>query len=1034
MKLTDLSLRNPYALTALVLAVAVLGLASYWTTPRDLFPETTPPQAVVIAPWAGASAEDVADNVTRVLEKELATLSGVDDLTSTSRDGVAAIRVAFGYHRDPGAAVTEVSNALDRVGSDLPADMGQPQVHAITPATQPAMTLAVRPGEASPKDLATVRLLADNPLQDRLLALEAVGDVEVFGGPAPEVRVAVDRDRLRGHGLSLEAVVGELSRRNLTVPAGRIYTEGSEYQVTVDGRAADAEAVRSLPLHRGEAGSVTVGDVAEVRLAEQEARSLYHGNGEPAVGLNILRPLDGANLAAIEAVQAELPALRAEFPDLRFETASSQESLIRANASGMRQSVLQAVILTVAVIFVFLADRRASAVAAVSIPLAFLAALAMLGASPYTLNMVTMAGLIIAVGLVIDSSVVVLENIYRHHQDGRKDAVRSGSGEVALAVTAGLLTTVVVLLPVMFAGGYIQRIMRPLNLTIAVTLIASLLVALTVVPAIAARLLARRQRAPSRTERLVGRTQGLVDAMGDFFQALLRAALRRRWLTLLLAGGFLVGTMRVVPGLIGNELMPPMDTGIVTVSLDTPSHYRPERVERVLARAEERIAATPGVERISSVVGSEPGKVSFGAGGATAQTAELQVELVPRTEREASIWDIQDRWRTALRDMEGVRTFTVSEYGATPISTTKAPLDIILSGPDPATLHRLGNRVLERLEGQPGLVDVTRSWYPAKPEQQVRVDPELARLYGTSTEAVGSALQAAVDGVPAGALDLEGFLDIPVTVAYREGNLTEPGDVGAVPVATDHGFLPLRALAGVSEERAPPVITREDLRATLDITAVNRDYTIAQVAAEAERRLADLDLPAGYDLMVGGTVADLEKNQGRMRQALLVGIALLYLVLVALFRSFRHPLAIMAAIPLAAAGALWGLLLFGKPMCMPAIMGIILLGGTVVNNSILLLDFVERARAEGMERAEALLASVRLRMRPVLMTTVSTIIGLTPLVFEMAVGLERMSPLGVAAAVGLAVGSLWTLVVVPVVYTVLEDAPGALRRWSGLAR
>ena len=1037
MSLTDASLRHPWTLLALVLLLVILGGLSYFQTPRDLFPETAPPQAVVIATQPGASAQDMASNVTEVLEKELATLSGVDTITSTSRDGVSSIQVAFRYVRDRGGALTDVSNALDRVRGELPANMPVPRVYPVTEATSPVLTLALNPKAGSPKDLAAVRLLAENPIKDRLLGLPAVGDVEVFGGHRPQVRVRVDRDRLAAHGLALSQLVATLKSRNLTVPAGRIYTGDGEYQVSVDGQFTGLAAIRELVLERGPRGSVTVGDVAEVALGEAEPRSLYHGNGQPAIAVNIMRPESGATLAAIEAVKAELPDLRAAYPDLNWAIADDSEPLIRVNARGMNQSLVQAVILTVAVIFLFLANWRAAAVASVSIPLAFLGSFMVLGLTPNTLNMITMSGLIIAVGLVIDSSVVVLENIYRHFRDrsqagetgeeAASNAARSGSGEVARAVTAGMLTTVVVLVPVMFTGGYVERIMRPLNLMIIVTLIGALLSALTVIPVIAARLLARSGEGGNRFERWVGRGQALVDGVGRSFLAMLRGGLRWRWLTLGLAAGFLVVTFRLVPPLIGNELLPPMDTGIVTVEFETPAHFRPSRVERVLGRVEARIRATPGVERMSSVVGSEPGQISFGGGGATAQTARLTVHLVDRTQRETDIWTIEDRWRADLRRIAGVRSLTISEYGATPVSTTKAPLDIIISGSDTAELDRLADRVLAELQGLPGLVDVQRSWFPGKPERVVRVDPELARLYGTDSEAVGRALQAAIAGVPAGDLRLEGFLDIPLEVAYTERQLDGPEALAGIHIPTDFGPVPLRAMATVERDRQAPYITREDLRATIDITGVNRTYTIGQVAAMAEQRLQRLELPAGYSVAVAGTITDLAENKRRMASALVPGLGMLYLLLMALFRSFRHPLTIMAAIPLSAAGALWGLLWFDKPLCMPAIMGIILLAGTVVNNAILLLDFVEKARERGVARDQAVQQAVRLRLRPVLMTTVSTVVGLSPLVLELAVGLERMSPLGVAAAVGLTIGTVWTLVVIPVVYTLLDDLSEAVR-------
>ena len=1035
MKIIDWSLRQPQALAAVVLLVAIWGILAYVRSPVDLFPDTAPPQAVVVATQPGASARDMASDVAQVLEKELNTLDGVDNITSTSRDGVTSINVEFGYRKTLTEAVGAVSNALDRVTGDLPAGMARPRVYAVSEATSPVMTLALRPAADSPKNLADIRLLAENPIQDRLLALPEVGDVEVFGGHQPEVQVVVDREALAAQGLGLDRVMTALKDANVTIPAGRILSAAGEYLVTLAAEVAAPEELARLPLRQGPEGTVRMGDVAEVYLGTAEARSAYHGNGKPAIALGIQRPRGGATLAAIEAVKAELPALSADYRDIDFTIAGSTQGLIEVNASGLRSSVLQAVALTVAVIFIFLGNARAAAVASVSIPLAFLAALAVLGFTPFSLNMVTMSGLIIAVGLVVDSAVVVLENIIRRQRaDPDTDAgktAQAGAHQVATAVTAGMLTTVVVVLPVMFTGGYTQRIMLPLNLMISATLIASLLVALTVIPALAARFENRPQRRASRLRQWLDKFQDAIDRLAEFVSEAVRFLLRRRWLVLLAALVFLLGTVRIVPPLIGNELLPPMDTGIATIDLETPGHYRLDQVTAVLGEVEQAIQATPGVERISSVVGSEPGKLSFGNGASTAQAAVLTVYLVDRTRREADQWTIMDRWRGVLDRLEGIKSYTVSAFGATPISTTKAPLDIIISGRDPDVLDALGKSTLQALEGLPGVLDMRRSWLFDKPERRVSVDRERAQRLGLSAAAVGQTLSAAVDGLPAGDLRLQGFLDIPIRVAYSDAAVARPGGLGGIYLDTAEGPVLMDEVVDIGTYWIRPVITREDLKQTLDITAVNRTHTIADVSAEVGKRLEALDVPAGYRIEVGGTITDLENNQGRMATALLPGFGMLALLLFALFGTVRHPLAVLAMVPLAIAGALWGLLIFGKPMCLPAIMGMILLGGTIVNNAILLLDFVNQAMAEGTSRDEAIVEAVRLRTRPVFMTTISTVLGLSPLIFELAVGLERMSPLGIAAGAGLLVGTVLTLGVLPALFSVLDDIAGLFKRQPG---
>lgn len=1025
MTLSDFSIKAPYTVIAVSLLVAALGGFAFFLTPTDLFPNTVPPQIVAVTVWPGADADDIADKVTQVLEKELNTLSGLKRVISTSRDEVSSINAEFHYEKALGEAVLDVQNAISRVRASLPAAILEPRLYRISDATRPLLTLALAPTPESGKDLAQVRLLAENQIQDALLNIPGVADVDVFGGHKPEVKVHVSRERLAAHGLALSDVLAAVSRHNVSAPAGTVYSPDKEYLLKVSGEFSDLNEMRRMPIYFRDGGVLRLRDVARVSLGEVEQRSVYHGDGMPAIAMNILRAEGGSTVSAIRNVKAQLPVLRAAYPDITFTITDDQQPIIDLNVSGMRSSLLQAVLLTVAVIFLFLADFRASLIVSISIPMAFLASLAVLWFSPYTLNMVTLSGMIISVGMVVDASIVVLENIYRHyHEDPDKNPVKAastGASEVTLAVTAGMLTTVVVLIPVMFSGGYTQQTMRPLNIVTTATLVGSLLAALTIVPLMASRLLVHGERKRNLIERIFLVTDRAVQWLGGFYLALLRGGLRHRWAVVLPALVFFLFTMRQVMPLLGGELMPPMDTGIVTLQFETPSDYPPAKVEATLSSIEAMLQQTPDVLTISSVVGSEPGEISFGAGGSTAQSGRVTVTLRDRTQRDDDIWEIQDQWREQLRRIPGVQDFTVAEYGATPLSTTRAPLDIIISGPDPRVLDALAGDVLLALDGTPGLVDVRRSWRIDKRNCQIRVDPDLAEVYRMAPPVIAEELRTAVKGVSVTPMRLSGYLDVPITVRYQGADIQYPWQLREAYLDTPLGQVPLRSLAEMQTQLTQPFITRESLLPTIDITAVNRGRTIGHVTALVQQRLENISVPAGYHLLVSGTAVDMQNGRAEMGRALMIGFVLLFILLVAMFKSFLHPLTIMATIPLAVAGGLWGLLLFDKPMCNPAMMGMILLGGTIVNNGILLLDFIITARDGGMERDTAILQAVALRLRPILMTTVSTIIGLIPLIFEMAVGLERMSPLGIAAASGLLVGTFLTLVVIPVVYSLLDS-------------
>jgi multidrug efflux pump subunit AcrB len=573
----------------------------------------------------------------------------------------------------------------------------------------------------------------------------------------------------------------------------------------------------------------------------------------------------------------------------------------------------------------------------------------------------------------------------------------------------------------MFTGGYTQQIMRPLNLMICSTLVASLLAALTIVPLMIAKLLAQPKRRKNILERLFSYTDVGIAKLSDFYTWILRKALKHRFITLILALVILVVSMKTVPPLIGKEMMPPMDTGISVISFNTHSDMNLSEVEKVVKQVENIIYQNKYVVQVSTIVGAEPGQISFGGGGRTSQSVQITTRMIPRNKRNVTIWQVDEEWRKAFARISGIRDLMVTEYGATPLSTTKAPLDVIISGSKSEVLSSIADEVIKRLKTIPGLIDIRRSWYKDKTQYRLNPDPLHCAMYGVTPMNMGKEVKATLKGEVVGAFNLEDYLAIPIRVKYADAALDSPEKLEDIYVPSKYGFIQLRNIAKMEKMKVQPYITRENQLNTIDITALNRIYTIGQLAAKAQKKLVNLKLPAGYTLQIAGSMADMKASNVRMVKALLIGLVLLYMLLLAMFKSFVHPVTIMAAIPLAVAGAMWGLLIFDKPMCKPAMMGIIFLGGTIVNNSILLLDFIIQARKKGIEKNEAIINSVKLRIRPILMTTVSTIVGLMPLIFEMAVGLERMSPLGIVAAFGLASGTILTLVVIPVAYSLMDD-------------
>ena len=1026
MKIVDKYLQRPHLVTSLILLAAVVGLVGYRKMPVNLFPDSERPQIAVVSVYPGASAADVESEVSRPIEKELNTIDLVRRVTSVSKDEVSAVTVEFEYRKGLSAAATDVANGLQKIKAALPSGLRPPMIFKVSSATPAVLTLALRPAEGSPLDLSMVRQLADNQIKERLLQLPQVANVEVFGAHQPVLRVLLDRDKLERYRLTPQQVRRALTAFNANQPIGLLITGESQFLLKRTGefqRAADAG--RITVAHR-EGGDIHLADVAEIRRGVLEPQSAYHGDGRPAIAVNIQRGVDGYALNTIADVAKVLPELRRTYPGIDFSIPDTQGDLIELSVGNMLDALRDAVIMTVLVIFLFLADLRGMLLAAVSIPFTYLLTFAVMWLIGYEFDMVTLTAVIIAVGMLLDDAIVVLENIERHyHEVGTDihDAVVGGTEEVMLAIFSGTYATVMVLLPIIYIGGFVQTVLRPLSVSLSIALLASYIVSVTVIPLLAPHLLKRGEAASrNRFERLVYRfNHVVVDPIRDFYVRLTGTALRHRFL-FLLGGIVLLRLSAMQMPLVGRDLMPPMDAGIVKINFETDANTSLAQTEKIMSRMEAIIRARPEVTSVSSVIGSEPAVISFGA-GRLPQQGTLTVHLVDRFHRNASIWEVENDLRDAFHTIPGLKSVDVFDFGATALSSIRAPVDVMISGPDLQELDRLGDAVVERLRTHMrDVTSITRSWTLDSEEIHFTADPEQMALYGISPAAVAAQVQGAVRGMPGSIFRIPNQDGLNLWIQLPREQREHVAQLRTYPILTPHGKVPLANLGTITRRPTASVITRQGLQRTLDIQVYRARRPISHLQEDVMHALAGMQLPAGYHISHEGDIKQMQESFGRLGKALLLGLVLLYFSLVPAFKSWVHPLTIMSAIPLALIGAAWGMLLAGKHGCMPSMMGMILLAGIVVKNSILLIDFIAEARRRGDSVYDALVGSVRIRTRPILMTAVGTSVGMIPIAAEWAIGLERLSPLAVVAIGGLLVSTFLTMVYVPILYSLFEDA------------
>ncbi|HEY9072394.1 MAG TPA: efflux RND transporter permease subunit, partial [Candidatus Ozemobacteraceae bacterium] len=856
-------LRRPVWVGVLWMLVTLLGVRAYFVLPQDLFPDTVPPQIVVMTVIRGAGAADVNRQVSTLLDRELKGLTGVVKVTATSRDEISSVNVQFEYGTDLGLATNDVVNAVARLKSQFPTGTQEPQIFRVTDANRPVMTLGVRPRPGSGLDLRAVRLLAENDLKEELLMLPGVGKIDIFGAHSPEVLVRLDIDRLQQFRLDPEAVLTAIGADNLTLPGGYWLNRGRESLVKTVQEARTPEELAAIPLRVAEGGVVSVGDVASISLGFREPRSLYHGNGSAAIALNILKTEGGNAMQALASVKGHLPRLEEMFPGLAFDVTTDQQPIIDINLAGMRDSLFSAIWLTMLVVLVFLVEIRTSLIIGISIPLSFLTALAFLGFTSYTLNMVTLTGLIVAVGMVVDASVVVVENVFRRFEGGERtpEVVAAGTEEVVFSILGGMLTTVVVMIPIMFAGGYAQQVLRPLTLMITATLIGSFVAAITIVPHLLRWMFFRNGTMPAGAEKpqepagsgAVGFQHRMLEAiefglaqMAEGYLWLLRGVLRFRLTALVVCLVLLAVSARLTLPLIGRELMPPMDAGMVTINLNMPPAMPLDEVEALVTRCEEVVNRSPHVQSVSTVVGAEPGQVSFGAGGQLPQQAEMQIRLSTRDRRDQTVWEIMNEWRRSLAAIPGLESVSVKEYGATPLSTTRAPIDVVVAGRDPVRLAEIGNRIVREMGRIPGLRDPLLNWRYDKPETLFHPSLELLAKDRLSVRAIGEFLGVTLTGRYPSRMQMDGYLDLPVRAEIGRAGKPWRADLSEMPLPQPKGELFLSGLGRLEPVLAPTLLTRENLRQTIDIMGINDGRPLSAVAADVEEAIGRIELPGGY--------------------------------------------------------------------------------------------------------------------------------------------------------------------------------------------
>ena len=1021
MNLPRFSVQRPIFTTMATLILVVLGAVSLSRLQIDMLPNIELPTLTIRANYEGASPEVMERLVTQIIEEIVATVPGVEEISSTSSEGQSRIRVSFAWGTPIDTAAIDVQGKIEDEINELPEDIARPRIRKFDIASFPVVLLGISSG-LDPVELTE---LIEVQIRYRFARIPGVAQVDIWGGFNREVRIALDPDRIKAVGLPLDRVIDAIGDANLDLPAGKI--EEGRYEVTLRAPAEfiNLDQIRDTVISRRDGAVVTLGQIAEVKDTYEKLTRIVRVNGGRGLRVAIRKQANANTVDVSRRILAEIAAINRAFPQIAVVPVINQGNFIERSIANVARSVLYGGGLAIVVLLFFLRNIRSTLIISLSIPICIVTTFALIFFGGFTLNLMTLGGLALGVGMMVDNSIVVLENIFRRRMENREGpatAAVEGAREVGPAIVASTITTLAIFLPLNFVRGVSGVLFKELAYVVIFSLVCSLAVALTLVPMLASRLLTAGRQGPEAPGRPARRwavaTRAAFVRLEAAYLDLLRAALAHRLITVMAAAAVLGASLLLLP-FIGSEFLPPSDEGEVRVTGKMEIGTRLDLVDEQ-TRIMERIVQPAVPEAVASVV-------SVGAAGWRADAGsegEIRLSLLPAARRERSNMQIaQDLRRRLAGRVPGMEIRTRAPQGQFLLDRLLGGdegLTVEIRGPELATLDALADRVARSMADVPGITDVQRSIEAGIPQREIRVNREKVADLGLSVRDVTELLQTAVAGATAGEYRTGGNA-YRIWVQLKDAEKRSMNEILDLTLTTASGeMVALRNVVATETSRGPVLIDRKDQqrRETVQANVAGRD--LGSVARDVQTRLNRIARPVGYDLAVTGNYEEQQKAFRELVVSLVLALILVYMVLACQYESLRDPLVVMFSVPLAAVGVLVSLFATDTTLNVQSYIGCIMLGGIAVNNAILLVDQAGRLIGDGMGTRDALVEAGRRRLRPILMTTLTTILGLLPLALGIGEGAEAQAPLARAVVGGLTTSTLITLVLIPAVYSLFH--------------
>ncbi|RCX15448.1 HAE1 family hydrophobic/amphiphilic exporter-1 [Anaerobacterium chartisolvens] len=1025
MNISELSIKRPVTIIMCMLIVVVFGAVSFMRIPMDLMPSMDLPMAIVSTTYSGVGPEEVENFVTKNVESAMATVNNMKSIRSQTSEGTSIVMVEFTDGTDMNFATLQMREKLDLIKNYLPDGVENPMVLKLDPNMLPVAQVGV---SSEKGDAVELKEFVEDTIKARIERLEGVASVQVSGGAEREIKVEVDPARMAGYGVPFSQVINILQMENINQPGGSVEYGSKELIVKSKGEFSSVEDIKNIPITMPGGRVIYIRDLANVQDSVKTQSTYTRMNGKDSVGISVQKQTTANTVKVVNLVKQEINKIKSENPGINISIVFDQGMYIEKSIGSVASNALVGAVLAIIILFIFLKNFRTTLIIAIAIPVSIISTFILMFLSNTSLNIISMGGLALGVGMMVDSSIVVLENIFRHRQSGETviNAAIKGAKEVGGAIIASTLTTVVVFVPIIFTEGMAAEIFKEMALTVTFSLLASLVVALTVVPMLSSKMLkisSNDKEKKSILNKIFDGWGRLFDRVDEVYRKILKTVLRRRAVTALVVITVFILSIAAVP-LIGIEFIPETDQGQFIVNISLAEGTNIENTNEIANRVEEIIASVPEVEKIFvSVGGSSEMGISTSS---ESNIASIDTTLVALNQRKRSTANIVEEVREQVKNIPGAN-IEVSNISMSMGGMGGSPISIEISGYDLDQLKAISWEVEEKVKGVEGTREIQSSVSKGRPEAHIYVDRDKASQYGINTMMVASAVRSALEGQVATRYRVGGD-EIDVRIQFPQNEAKTFEQLKSINISAPNGAnLALSDVVKIELKEGPVSITRNNQTRLVTVTSNLYGRDVGSATSELMEAVGEIPLPEGYSLTFAGQNKQIEDSFTSLGLALLLSIVLIYMVMAAQFESLLQPFIIMFSVPIAFSGAAIGLLLTGRTFNVAAFIGIIMLSGIVVNNAIILIDYINQLRRGGLGKDEAIIKGGPTRLRPIMMTTLTTVLGMIPLAIGIGEGSEIQSPLATVIVFGLSLSTLVTLLIVPVVYSLLDDLHNRIR-------